>query len=90
MERAFLGRFMQDKELIKCAKEVRGNAYAPFSNFKVGAAILTLEGEVYTGCNVENSSYALTICAERVALVKALRRGKRFHKNPLKQIHYPA
>ena len=68
---------MQDKKLIEFAKEARGNAYALYSNFKVGAAILTREGEVYTGCNVENPSFGLTICAERVAMAKALSEGKR-------------
>ena len=66
---------ISDKDLIKLAKEARENAYAPFSEFKVGAALLTKEGRVFTGCNVENSSYGGTICAERVAAVKAVSEG---------------
>ena len=57
------------------AKKAMGNAYAPYSNFYVGAAILTSEGEVFTGCNVENSSYGATICAERCAIIKAISEG---------------
>lgn len=66
---------ISDRDLAKLAKEARENAYAPFSKFKVGAAILTKEGRVFTGCNVENSSYGGTICAERVAAVKAVSEG---------------
>ncbi len=64
-------------ELIDAAKEVRKNAYAPFSGFAVGAAVLTSNGKIYTGVNVENSSYGLTICAERVAVFKAVSEGER-------------
>ncbi len=64
-------------ELIEAAKEVRKNAYAPFSGFAVGAAVLTSNGKIYTGVNVENSSYGLTICAERVAVFKAVSEGER-------------
>ena len=66
-----------DEKLIKEAKEVRNNAYAPYSRFKVGAAILTKNGKIYTGANVENSSYGLTLCAERVALYYAISQGER-------------
>jgi cytidine deaminase len=68
-----------DKELIDIAMGVRENAYAPYSNFRVGAAVETDSGTVYTGCNVESASYGLTVCAERVAIWKGISRGeKRF------------
>jgi len=66
-----------DEELIEAATEVRENAYAPFSDFRVGAALETDDGEVITGCNVESASYGLTVCAERVAIWKAISQGKR-------------
>ncbi len=58
--------------LMKSARKAMKNAYAPFSHFKVGAAILTGRGEVFTGCNVENSSYGMTNCAERTAIFSAV------------------
>ncbi len=64
-------------KLIKMAERAKGNAYAPYSGFKVGAAVLTPDGNVFTGCNVENSSYGATICAERVAIFKAVSEGYR-------------
>ncbi len=68
---------MSDEELVKLALGARENAVAPFSNFKVGAALEAASGRVYTGCNVENATYGLTVCAERVALWKALSEGER-------------
>ena len=68
---------MNDKELFEKAIEAREYAYAPYSKFKVGAALLTNSGKIYTGCNVENASYGGTICAERVAMVKAISEGER-------------
>ncbi len=66
-----------DKDLYRKAKEALRNAYAPFSKFTVGAALLSETGEVFTGVNVENSSIGATICAERTAFVKAVSEGKR-------------
>jgi len=63
---------MDKNELLAAALKAMENAHAQYSNFKVGAALLSKSGKVYTGSNVESSSYGLTICAERVALVKAL------------------
>lgn len=61
--------------LVQAAIDVRNRAHAPFSNFKVGAAIEDATGRIYTGCNVENATYGLTVCAERVALFKAISEG---------------
>jgi cytidine deaminase len=63
--------------LIEAALEARKNAHAPFSNFRVGAAIEDAAGRIHTGCNVENATYGLTICAERVAVFKAISEGAR-------------
>ncbi|MGC8778262.1 MAG: cytidine deaminase, partial [Candidatus Caldatribacteriaceae bacterium] len=65
------------RTLIRRANEARGFAYAPYSHFPVGAALLGENGEIFTGCNVENASFGLTICAERVALFKAVSVGVR-------------
>lgn len=66
---------MNNKELIKLALEAREKAYTPYSKFKVGAAILTKSGKIYTGCNIESASYTPTICAERTALAKCVSEG---------------
>lgn len=66
-----------EKELVERATKVRELAYAPYSNFKVGAAVRTKDGKIYTGCNVESASYGLTVCAERVAIWKAVSEGER-------------
>ena len=68
---------MKIEDLISEAMKVRERAYAPYSNFKVGAALLSNTGEVYTGCNVESASCTPTICAERVAISKAISEGER-------------
>jgi cytidine deaminase len=68
---------MTDRELIALATRARKHAYAPYSNYAVGAALLGKSGRVYTGCNVENAVYSLTICAERAALFKAVSEGER-------------
>jgi cytidine deaminase len=64
------------EKLILAAQSAREKAYVPYSNFKVGAAVLTKSGKVYTGCNVENSSYGLCNCAERTAIFKAVSEGE--------------
>ncbi len=66
---------VSDEELIEKARLARMSAHAPYSNFQVGAALLTSDGRVFTGCNVENSTYGLSMCAERVAIFKAVSEG---------------
>ncbi|MCL2824541.1 MAG: cytidine deaminase [Polyangiaceae bacterium] len=63
--------------LVDAAKKARANAYAPYSGFAVGAAVLCRSGRIFTGCNVENASYGLSICAERVAIATAIANGER-------------
>ena len=63
--------------LVSAAKAAREKAHAPFSKFKVGAALRTVSGKIYGGCNVENATYGLTVCAERVAIFKAISEGER-------------
>jgi len=68
---------LSGSDLIRAARQARRRAHAPFSNFKVGAALETADGTIVTGCNIENASYGLTMCAERVAMFKALSEGHR-------------
>lgn len=68
------------KELIKAAKEAMNFAYVPYSNYPVGAALLTRDNKIITGCNIENASYGLTNCAERTALFKGVSEGYKEYK----------
>ena len=63
--------------LFEIAVKTAESAYCPYSGFHVGAALLTADGEIYTGCNVENASYSMTVCAERIAIFKAVSEGKK-------------
>ena len=67
---------MDSRELLKLAEEARLNAYVPYSKFRVGAALLTSDGKVYTGCNIESASFGATNCAERTAIFKAISEGE--------------
>ena len=67
---------MENKELLQWAMQARERAYAPYSGFKVGAALLGKSGKVYLGCNVENAAYSVTNCAERTAIFKAVSEGE--------------
>lgn len=68
---------MTERELVEQALEMRRFSYAPYSHFRVGAALECEDGSVYTGCNVENAAYGSSLCAERTALVKAVSEGRR-------------
>ena len=66
---------MDYHQLVKIAEKAKEKAYVPYSNFRVGAALLTVEGQVFTGCNIENASFGMTNCAERTAIFKAVSEG---------------
>ena len=68
---------MTEKELCALAVKAMDNSYSPYSSYRVGAALLTADGKVYTGCNIENASYTPTVCAERTAFFKAVSEGER-------------
>lgn len=72
---------MSKEKLIEAAKEARTRAFAPYSNFQVGAALETVDGEIILGCNIESASYGLTVCAERVAIWKAVSERKKEFKS---------
>ena len=71
------GRTVSDEELAEQAMKARRNAYVPYSHHSVGAALLTAEGKIYLGCNIENAAYTPTVCAERTAFFKAVSEGER-------------
>ena len=80
-----------DKKLLVAAVSAMNRSYSPYSHFKVGAALLTKNGKIYTGCNIENASYSMTVCAERTALFEAVKSGERdFGRRKRKHPHYGA
>ena len=66
---------MTDNEFFQMAVKASGKSYSPYSKFRVGAVLLTQDGQIFTGCNIENASYSMTICAERTAIFKAISSG---------------
>ena len=68
---------MNYRKLAEAARKAKKHSYSPYSRFRVGAAVLTRTGKTYTGCNIENSSFGLTVCAERTAIFKAVSEGQR-------------
>lgn len=77
MRRRSAAAIVSDDELIARAREALKSAHAPYSHFEVGSALLVADGRIFTGCNIENSTYGLTMCAERVAIFKAVSEGAR-------------
>lgn len=71
---------MDKYQLIEEAKKARERAYVPYSKFRVGAALVTTDGEIYYGCNIENAAYSMCVCAERTAMFKAISEGKKEFK----------
>jgi cytidine deaminase len=68
---------MQHEDLLRAALDAKEKSFSPYSRFRVGAALLTKSGKLFTGCNIENSSFSLTICAERTAVFKAISEGEK-------------